>query len=150
MDLLKWNPDTQITKANYAKAAVLARKLKTAQADIEKELKPSIQQAHLSHKSIKAVMDKQLDKYKLVEATLKQKFIEFHVKNPDLKIDKVSFVDSFAIKIVDESKIPENYKITLPDMVKIQAAVKANGALFRCPGVEITPQSQVRFYADKD
>ena len=150
MDLLIWNPDTQITKANYTKAAALAKKLKTAQADIENELSPSIQQAHQLHKNIKAVMDRQLDKYQQVEAVLKDKFAAFHVKNPNLKIDQVSFVDYFDIKIIDESKIPDNYKITVPDIAKIKKELKASGALFSCPGIDIVSRAQVRFYGSKD
>lgn len=148
--LLNWNPNTQITRANYIKAAELAQKLKTAQRFIEDELSPAIKLAHQAHKAVKAVMDKQLNQYKSVESVLKEKFAGFHVKNEQLKVDGISFVDSLEPEIVDESKIPEEYMIRVPDLKKIKAEIKMNGTLFNCPGINLKTSTQVRIYANKD
>lgn len=150
MDLLKWNPNTQITRSNYLKAAELARKLKSAQKLIEEELAPAIKLAHQSHKAVKAVMDKQLDQYKTVEGLLKEKFAGFHTKNKQLKVDGIVFVDSLEPVVVDESKIPDDYKIKVPDLKRIKQEIKMNGKLFKCPGIELKQSTQVRINAIKD
>lgn len=149
-DLLRWNPSVRITKGNYIKAATLAKKIKTAQRDIENALGPSVKIAHETHKMIKKAMDNQLNQYKEVETQLKGQFAVFHQKNPGLKIDSIAFVDTLEPVIVDESKIPDKYKILVPDIVKIKEEVSANGRLFKCPGIEIRTRTQVRMYADKD
>jgi hypothetical protein len=149
-DLLKWNPNTQITKSNYLKAAELAQKLKSAQKLIEEELGPAIKLAHQAHKAVKAVMDKQLNQYKSVEGVLKDKFAGFHVKNKQLKVDGLAFVDTLEPVIVDESKIPDDYKIKVPDIKRIKAEIKMNGTLFKVPGIKLKSNTEVRIYARKD
>lgn len=150
MNLLKWNPDTQITRSNYIKAAELAKKLKTAQKLIEDELAPAIKLAHQSHKAVKAVMDKQLNQYKSVEGILKEKFAGFHAKNKQLKVDGLVFVDTLEPEIIDESKIPDDYKIKVPDLKRIKQEIKLNGNLFKCPGIKLKQTTQVRINAIKD
>jgi hypothetical protein len=147
--MLVWDPKTHITKANYPKAAELARQIKTAQKDLENMMGPVIKNAHTTHKSIKSLLNDQLSHYDELETLIKQKFIVFHAKHPELKVDNIAFVDTLEPVVVDESKVPAEYCKTVPDMKKLREGVRANGKLFKCPGVNVVPNTEIRIYADK-
>ena len=148
-ELTKYSFQTNITKANFNKAARLAMKIKTAQKDIEAVLKPPLKSAFETHKLLKRTLDEQLLEYKLIEDDLKIKFEDFHKKNIQQKIDGVVFVDTLEPIVIDESKIPDCYKSFIPDMKKIREAVRMDGSLFDCPGIELKHTTKVRFYAEK-
>lgn len=146
----KYDVNTTITKANYIKAADYAKKIKTAQKDIESILAPALKAAHNAHKTIKGTINDQLAKYNAAEAALKDKFGEFHKKNRELKIDSVAFVDTLEPVIVDEELIPSEYMMSVPNIRLIKEEVKKKGKLFNCPGIKVLDSTGVRFYAQKD
>ncbi len=148
-ELIRWEAGKEITKANYKKAGEIARKIKTAQNDIEAKMKESVKAAHSLHKTIKSVMDNELELYKLREEEIKKELASFHKKFPDIKIDKVVFTDTLEPLIFDESVIPEEYMLKVPNMEKIKEAVKSMGKLFKCEGIAIKEVVQVRINGDK-
>lgn len=149
-DLIKYNFESKLTKANYVKAAEYAKLIKTAEKTIEKTLRPCISAAHKAHKVMLNTLKEQLADYERIECSLKGKFAEFHVKHPQLKVDGVVFVDTLTPVIVDEKLVPEKYKSMQPDIAKIKEAIKSDGMLFQCPGISVRQDIQVKFYADKD
>jgi len=114
--------------------------IKKLQKKIKEDCKESISLAHKAHKEAKALQDKHLKPLEEAEALIKGALAGF---NAEEQAEGIAVQRTWKARIVDESKLPEEYWGKVPNQEKLDAHAKFNRDS-EIPGVEFYEDITIR------